>query len=86
MSRGMRREAGRARVEDLQWMADTGESLEGAAVRIGLSRESLAKWMDTNGLRALKNHMSARDYHPTGEQIQPKNANRYANHPRRTAA
>ena len=32
------------RTEDLTWMAEHGENLTGAARRLGLNRNSLAKW------------------------------------------
>ena len=37
-----------ARREDLDWLAQTGETSEGAATRLGLSVDSLERW-------ALKN-------------------------------
>ena len=33
-----------ARIEDLAFMADTGETREGAAMRLGATLESLDKW------------------------------------------
>ena len=33
-----------ARIEDLAFMADTGETREGAAMRLGVTLESLDKW------------------------------------------
>lgn len=33
-----------ARLEDLQWMHDTGETAEGAAARLGISLNALDKW------------------------------------------
>lgn len=33
-----------ARREDLEWMASTGESAEGAAARMGLSYGALERW------------------------------------------
>ena len=37
-----------ARLEDLQWMAETGENLLGAARRLGLSPEVLDRWLYRN--------------------------------------
>lgn len=45
-----------ARLEDLRFMADTGETLTGAAARLGLSANSLGRWLekhDINLRRAL---------------------------------
>lgn len=33
-----------ARLEDITWLVETGESLTGAARRIGIGRESLRTW------------------------------------------
>lgn len=33
------------RLEDLTWLADTGETFEGAAARIGLTEMALEKWL-----------------------------------------
>lgn len=38
----------RERLEDLRWMAETGESVLGAAKRLGISRESLTTWCRRN--------------------------------------
>lgn len=47
---------GAARLEDVRWMADTGEHIDGAAQRLGLSRNTLEKFLQRNDpacLRAL---------------------------------
>lgn len=41
------------RCEDLLWMATTGETLEGAAYRLGLSARGLEKWCHNNGMGHL---------------------------------
>lgn len=42
------------RLEDVRWMAETGECLDGAARRLGLSRNSLEKWLERNERDVLK--------------------------------
>lgn len=42
-----------ARHEDVRWMADTGECLDGAARRLGLSPGALARWLERNDRDAL---------------------------------
>lgn len=42
-----------ARAEDLAWMAETGETIPGAAHRLGISTDALEKWCDHNGHRDL---------------------------------
>lgn len=37
-----------ARAEDLTWLAEAGESTEGAAYRLGILRDSLEKWCQRN--------------------------------------
>lgn len=37
-----------ARIEDVQWMADTGETLSGAARRLGLSVDAFERWLHRN--------------------------------------
>lgn len=32
------------RLEDVRWMAETGESLTGAARRLGITRDALEQW------------------------------------------
>lgn len=34
----------KARLEDVRWLADTGESLTGAAQRLGITRDALEAW------------------------------------------
>ncbi len=34
------------RLEDLAWMAETGETRDGAAARLGMSVESLGRWCE----------------------------------------
>lgn len=44
------------RLEDVRWMAETGECLDGAARRLGLTRNTLEKWLarsDADALRLL---------------------------------
>ncbi|MGH9088812.1 MAG: hypothetical protein ACRDYZ_12015 [Acidimicrobiales bacterium] len=50
------------RLEDLAWMADAGETLTGAAKRLGVKRESLDTWCRRNGQLPLLDRMVARDY------------------------
>jgi transposase-like protein len=38
-----------ARLEDVAWMAETGETLSGAARRLGMEAESLAVWLRRRG-------------------------------------
>ena len=38
----------RARIEDLAWMAAHGETVDGAADRLGINRKSLEKWCHRN--------------------------------------
>lgn len=49
-----------ARAEDLAWMAETGETVTGAAKRLGISKETLEKWCARHGhldlFRALARH------------------------------
>lgn len=45
------------RLEDCQWMAEHGESLSGAARRLGISRDALDTWLsnhDRDVLRVLR--------------------------------
>lgn len=37
-----------ARAEDLAWMAETGETPDGAAHRLGLNTDALQKWSERN--------------------------------------
>lgn len=43
-----------ARLEDCEWMVETGENLNGAAARIGISPDGLAKWLTDNGRPDLR--------------------------------
>lgn len=38
-----------ARIEDVRFMADTGECLDGAARRLGIGPTALAKFLDAHG-------------------------------------
>jgi hypothetical protein len=40
-----------ARREDVLWMAETGESLSGAAKRLGIKVDALERWCDKNDMR-----------------------------------
>lgn len=42
-----------ARLEDVQWMAETGECLTGAAIRLELSRDALENWLRRRDPRSL---------------------------------
>ncbi len=42
-----------ARAEDLAFMAATGETVEGAARRLGITRTALEHWCDNHDLRHL---------------------------------
>lgn len=43
-----------ARLEDVRWMAETGENLDGAARRLGLRVETLERFLERNDRAALK--------------------------------
>lgn len=58
------------RAEDLRWMAETGESLTGAAKRIGMSRESLERWMREHGMRPELAVLHSREPYAGGWQNQ----------------
>lgn len=75
----------KARREDVTWMAESGETLEGAAKRLGLSRGGLAKWLDSVDLSHLKEQMAAREFHEANGNP-AKHHNRIYARPRRTAA
>lgn len=51
-----------ARHEDLQFMADTGEGLTGAAQRLGMTRTALEKWLSNND-KALLQRLREHDCH-----------------------
>lgn len=42
--RAIRAQRNTERLEDVQWMADNGECLSGAATRLGLTTEALRQW------------------------------------------
>lgn len=68
MSRNLTPAETAARLEDVRWMAETGECLDGAARRLGMTRKALEKWLtraDREALRVLVAH-------------QPKDHNRFA--------
>lgn len=50
-----------ARAEDVRWLAATGESLTGAAKRLGIGRDGLEKWCTLNGMRGELNKLRARE-------------------------
>jgi hypothetical protein len=71
-----------ARLEDLQFMVDTGETLTGACHRLGLNKEALDKWCRGNDCLNLYQRLQARE-HVDQERIR-KHDNRL--NLRRTAA
>lgn len=72
-----------ARLEDLQWLVETGEHLAGAAMRLGLTVDGLWAWCKRHHHQELYQLLAERSHH---HELPTKNANRiYANH-RRTAA
>lgn len=50
-----------SRLEDLTWMADTGESAVGAAARLGITRDALEKWCHNNDHDELYARLHRRD-------------------------
>lgn len=58
-----------ARLEDVRWMVDTGECLDGAARRLGLKPNTLERWLERNHHKALLSTLVAR---------QPRDHNRVA--------
>jgi hypothetical protein len=50
MAAGWNKETIRKRLEDLQWMADTGECAEGAAERLGITRNALERWCERHAV------------------------------------
>jgi hypothetical protein len=54
---------GDARLEDIGWMATTDEHLTGAALRLGLTTEALARFLYRRGRRDLYAKLAARDPH-----------------------
>ncbi len=49
------------RVEDVEWMDAAGESLTGAAIRLGLDPSSLAKWLQRHHHRDLLERLQGRE-------------------------
>lgn len=49
-----------ARLEDVRWMVDTGECLDGAARRLGMRSRSLERWLERNGHKALLSTLVSR--------------------------
>lgn len=43
----------RIELEDVEWMAETGESFEGAAMRLGVQASSLERFLDREKRRDL---------------------------------
>lgn len=62
--------ANTTRLEDLTFMADTGEHATGAARRLGITPEALEKWCARNGHTDLHRTLIARNPH---EQHNPRN-------------
>ncbi len=50
-----------ARLEDLQWLVDTGESFSGAAARIGIDERALERWCYKHNARHLYLQLRARE-------------------------
>jgi hypothetical protein len=48
VSRNLTPDERAARLEDARWMAETGECLDGAARRLGLTRDALERWLTVN--------------------------------------
>lgn len=48
------------RLEDVRWMAETGENLDGAAQRLGMTVEALEKWCARHDKEALTTLIAAR--------------------------
>lgn len=84
MSGSLTKEQRRARVEDLQWMAETGESLTGACTRLRLTREALEKWCRGNGCLEVYHRLAARE-HVDIDRVR-KHDNRIYTRARSTAA
>lgn len=60
-----------ARLEDLEFMVDTGETLTGAAARLGITLSALHKWCTRHDHLHLYHRLAARD---------PEHHNRKENH------
>ena len=54
---------GDARLEDIEWMAATDEHLTGAARRLGLSTQALARFLYRRDRHDLYAKLAARDPH-----------------------
>ena len=54
------------RLEDLQWMAETGECFSGAAKRLGITFAALDRWLRLNHFADLRQTLLARE--PIGSQ------------------
>ena len=50
-----------ARAEDLAWMVETGETLTGAAKRLGISTATLEKWCQRHGHHDLLHKLAGRE-------------------------
>lgn len=55
------RESRAARAEDLEWMAETGETFSGAAKRLGISNSALDRWLRHNDRMDLHGTLLSRD-------------------------
>jgi hypothetical protein len=64
LARNMQQSA-EARAEDLAWMADTGETVTGAAKRLGISVETLEKWCARHGQMAVYRRLASHEDVPT---------------------
>lgn len=49
------------RLEDLTFMAETGESFVGAAARLGVDANTLERWLERRKLSDLANRLHSRD-------------------------
>lgn len=49
------------RIDDLRWMADTGECLEGAARRLGISERAVSLFLTRHGERELLKTLTRRN-------------------------
>lgn len=52
-----------ARAEDIRWLAETGESLTGAARRLGITPTGLEKYCQRHGLDDAARRMRSREPH-----------------------
>lgn len=62
------------RTEDLLWMIETGESMVGAAARLGISPNSLQRWCHRRGLHEEAATLLARN--PIDPDVDPSEAGR----------